>query len=69
MNVNSKNKNKICYICGDNVINEKSHLLKVHQVSEYQCDQCTKLFSTNQALIRHIKKHAIKKTYECAMCE
>jgi len=30
LNINSKNKNKICYICGSIVINEKSHLFSTN---------------------------------------
>lgn len=67
---NSKNIYKICYICGDSVLNQNSHFLKVHKRSSFVCETCHKPLSSKQMLENHVKvKHQTKSEYVCPFCK
>ncbi|CAG9861107.1 unnamed protein product [Phyllotreta striolata] len=63
---------KRCEGIFNSVIDLKDHLLKIHNVVDYQCEKCDKIFETNDEYNTHKhnehKKVSVKRTFTCQVC-
>lgn len=58
-----------CNMCDDSFVTYYRliyHKRKVHEVGEFNCDQCDAKFDNRHYLVRHVKKH--KKNRFCELC-
>ncbi|XP_075165142.1 uncharacterized protein LOC142237645 [Haematobia irritans] len=64
----------VCVVCKNNFNlrhNLQTHLFKIHQIGQlpFGCEQCEMKFESRFALVAHVRRIHIGKTYTCNFCD